>query len=360
MRRLALLLVLLAARPAIAAEEPVLNIYNWADYTSPAMIAEFEKTTGIKVNYDTYDSNNAMEAKLVAGGTGYDIVTTSTSYFGRQIKAGLYQPLDKSKLTNWKNLDPRILKVQAEFDPDNAHAVPYMHGVDGFAYNAELIGQRMKDAPVDSLDMVFKPEIAAKFADCGISFIDSPIDVVQLALAYLHLDPNSHKPADYQAVEQLFKPIRPFIRAFDSSEYPNRLVNKEICIAIAWSGDAQHAVAVANAAGAKLDVRFTVPKEGAAEWYDALLIPKAAPHPENAHRFLNFILDARVIASITNTIHTANDNLAANALVDPSILNDPGLYPTQEMFPRLYHTTARDADSERLLTRAWTRIKTGR
>ena len=357
--RCLLALVLLLAAAPTRAEELQLNVYNFTDYIGHDTIAEFEAQTGIKVVYDTYDSDAAVEAKVMAGGSGYDIVSTSTDFFSRQIKAGVYQPLDKSKLPNWKNLDPHILAIEAAFDPGNAYAMPYLRGLNGFTYNVAMIKARMPDAPVDSLDMLFKPEIVAKFADCGVTFLDSAEDVIQLALNYLHLDPNTTKPEDFKAAEALLKTVRPYIRNFDSAEYMNELPNKELCIAMSWSGDYATAKARAKAAGVDVDLAFTVPKEGANGWYDAFLIPKGAPHPEAAHKFLNFMLEPKVIAETTNEIHYGNDNLAANAFVDPEILNDPAIYPTPAVQERLYSNLEVSANTERLRTRAWTRIKTG-
>jgi putrescine transport system substrate-binding protein len=345
--------------PAASAEDAQLNIYNWADYIGKGTVPVFEQATGIKVVYDTYDSDAGLEAKVMAGDSGYDLVTTSTDFFGRQIKAGVYQTLDKSKLPNWKNLDPAILAIIAEFDPGNAHTVPYLRGVNGFAYNVDLIKARMPDAPVDSLDLIFKPEIIAKFADCGVSFMDNAEDVIQLALNYLHLDPNTQKPEDFKAAEQMLLAVRPYVRTFDSEGFMNALPNKELCIAMSWSGDYQTAVARAKAAGVSINLAFTVPREGANAWYDAWLIPVGAPHPEAAYRFLNYMLDPKVIAETTNEIHYGNDNLAANAFVEPSILNNPAIYPTAEVAKRLYPSREVSAATERLRTRSWTRIKTG-
>jgi putrescine transport system substrate-binding protein len=341
-----------------AAEEQQLNIYNWADYIGKNTIAEFEQETGIKVVYDTYDSDDELEAKVMAGDSGYDVVTTSTNYFARQIKAGVYETLDRSKLPNWSNLDPKILAAEARFDPGNAHAMPYLHGVNGFAYNVAMIKARMPDAPVDSLDMIFKPDIIKKFADCGVTFLDSPDDVLPLALNYLHLDPYSQNPADFKAAEALLLAVRPYIRGFDSSELLNALPNGEVCIAMSWSGDYETATVRAEQAGIKIDLAFTVPKEGAVEWFDGMLIPMGAPHPEAAHKFLDFMLRPKVIAEVTNDIHYGNDNLAANAYVLPAILQDPAIYPTEEMAPRLYFAQEVNGKVERLRTRAWTRIKT--
>ena len=343
---------------APGAEPPQLHIYNWADYIGKDTIADFEARTGIKVVYDTYDADETLEAKMMAGDSGYDVVSTSTDYFARQIKAGIYQPLDRSLLTNWQNLDPHILSLEAHSDPGNRHAMPYLRHVNGFAYNVDKVRARMPDAPVDSLDLLFKPEIVSRFADCGVTFLDSAEDVLQLALNYLHLDPNTRSPEDYAKAEKLLRSVRPYIRAFDSSEYMNGLATGEVCIAMSWSGDYATSRARARAAGIDVPLAFTVPKEGANASFDALLIPADAPHPQNAHKFLDFMLEPRVIAAVTNYIHYANDNAAANAFVKPEILNDPAVYPTPDTESRLYLSQEVTPQLERLRTRTWTRIKT--
>ena len=347
-----------AAPHAAGAEERELRVYNWADYIGKDTIANFEAATGIKVIYDTYDADETLEAKMMAGDSGYDVVSASTDFFSRQIKAGIYRPLDRSLLPNWQNLDPRVLAIEAQADPGNRHAMPYLRHVNGFAYNVDLIRARMPDAPVDSLDMIFKPEAIRRFADCGVTFLDQPEDVLQLALNYLHLDPNTTRPEDYRQAEKLLLAVRPYIRAFDSSEYMNGLANGEFCISMSWSGDYATARARAKAAGVDVHLAFTAPKEGSNGSYDAWLIPADAPHPLAAHRFLNFILEPRVIAAITNHIHYANDNQAANAYVDPQILKDPAVYPTPAMEARLYQSREAGPALERLRTRTWTRIKT--
>ncbi len=336
----------------------VVHIYNWADYIGKDTIAQFERQTGIKVVYDTYDADETLEAKMMAGDSGYDVVSTSTDYFSRQIKADIYQALDKSRLPGWKNLDPDVLAAEAAGDPGNRHAMPYLSHVNGFAYNVELVKARMPDAPVDSLDMLFKPQIIAKFADCGVTFLDSAEDVLQLALNYLHIDPNTTRPEDYKRAEELILSVRPFVRAFDSTEYMNGLADKEFCISMSWSGDYATIKARARAAGIDLPIAFTVPKEGANGSFDALLIPKDAPHPDAAYAFLNFILEPRVIAQITNYIHYANNNRAADRFVDPEILNDPAVYTTPEVRARLYASAEVSPALERIRTRTWTRIKT--
>ena len=343
-----------------APEEKLLYVYNWADYIGKNTLADFERETGIKVVYDTYDADETLEAKMMAGDSGYDVVSTSTDFFSRQIKAGIYQKLDRARLPNWKNLNPHILAIEAGSDPGNQYAMPYLRHVNGFAYNVDLVKARMPTAPLDSLDMLFKPEIVARFADCGVTLLDSAEDVLQLALNYLHLDPNSTRKEDYQRAEQLVMAVRPYIRAFDSTEYMNGLANKEFCISMSWSGDYAASRARAKAAGVEVNLAFTVPKEGANGSFDALLIPAGAPHPQAAHQFLNFMMQPRVIAGVTNDIHYANDNLAANAFVDPQILNDPAVYPTPEVEARLYESAEVSPALERIRTRTWTRIKTAR
>jgi putrescine transport system substrate-binding protein len=316
--------------PARADKE--LRIYNWADYIGKNTIADFEVRTGIKVIYDTYDADETLEAKMMAGDAGYDVVSTSTDYFSRQIKAGIYRPLDKALLPNWKNLDPHILAIEAQADPGNRHAVPYLQHVNGFAYNVAMIRARMADAPVDSLDMIFKPAIIRHFADCGVTFLDSAEDVLQLALNYLQLDPNTTRAEDYQQAEKLLLAVRPYIKA---------------------------SRARAKAAGIDMPLAFTVPKEGANGSYDAWLIPADAPHPRAAHEFLNYMLEPPVIAAVTNDIHYANDNAAADPYVDPQIRADPAVYPSPQVEARLYHTVEASPALERLRTRTWTRVKTG-
>jgi putrescine transport system substrate-binding protein len=351
------------ARPAptasTAAEEPVLHIYNWDDYIAPGTVAAFERATGIKVVYDVFDSNETLESKLMVGDSGYDLVSTSMAWYSRQIRAGLYEPLDKSQLPNWKNLDPEVLAVQAQADPGNRYAAPYLHAMNGFAYNRDMVRARMADAPVDSLDMLFKPTVVARFADCGVSFLDSPDDVLELALKYLGLDPNSRRPGDLQAAEQLVLAVRPHIRLFDSNDYVYQLASGELCVTMGWSSDYSLAMIRSRAAGLDLHLAFTVPREGSNITYNAFLIPAGAPHPQAAHRFINFLLEPNVIADITNYTHYGNDNLAARPLVHQEILDDPAIYPPPAVRARLYLPAEFDVSYQRLKTRTWTRIKNG-
>jgi len=337
----------------------VLHIYNWDDYIAPGTVAQFEHETGIKVVYDLFDSNETLEGKLMVGDSGYDLVSTSMAWYARQIRSGLYEPLDKSELPNWKNLDPAVLATQAQADPGNRYAAPYLHAMNGFAYNLQQIRARMPDAPLDSLDMLFRREVIARFADCGVSFLDSPDDVLQLALTYLKIDPNSRRPEDLKAAEELVMTVRPYIRVFDSSDYVNQLASGELCLAMAWSSDYSFAVVRSHEAGLDLHLAFTVPREGSNITYNAFLIPAGAPHPRAAHRFINFLLDPHVIADITNYTHYGNDNLAARPFVDPRILEDPAIYPPPAVRARLYLPGEFDSRYQRLKTRTWTRIKNG-
>ena len=341
------------------AEEAVLHVYNWAEYIGSDTVERFEHATGIRVVYDLFDSNETLEGKLMVGDSGYDIVSTSMAWYGRQIRSGLYEALDKSLLPNWKNLDPAVLAVQAQADPGNRYAAPYLHSMNGFAYNESQIRERMADAPVESLEMLFNPTVVAKFADCGVSFLDSPEDVLQLALAYLRRDPNSRRLEDLAAAEHLVKSVRRYVRTFDSSDYVYQLASGELCLAMAWSSDYSYALVRSRAAGLSLHLAFTLPREGSNIAYNALLIPAGAPHRLAAHKFINFILDPRVIADITNEIYYGNDNLAARPFVKAEILDDPTIYPPPEVRARLFVPAGFDAKYRRAQTRVWMRIKSG-
>jgi putrescine transport system substrate-binding protein len=349
-----------APADSIAGEQKQVNVYNWADFIGSSTLQRFERETGIKVVYDTYDAEETMEAKLLTGRSGYDVVSASTNFFSRQIKAGVYRPLDKRQLPNWKNLDPRVLQLQAESDPGNRHAVPYLHAVNGFTYNVDMIKARMPDAPLDSLGMIFDPDVVRRFADCGVSLLDSPDDVMQLALVYLKLDPNTKRKEDFEAAQRMLAKVRPYIRKFDSVEYMNSMADRDLCIAMSWSSDYANIMARAREAGAPLKLAFTIPKEGANLTFSSLLIPQDAPHPESAYKFLDFILRPDVIAEITNEIYYGNSNLAANPLVRPEILKDPAIYPDARTRSRLYLTEEMDLPTQRIRTRIWTRVTTGR
>ncbi|MGH6946627.1 MAG: extracellular solute-binding protein, partial [Kiloniellales bacterium] len=275
------------------------------------------------------------------------------------IAAGIYQKVDESKLPNYGHLDTKVLKVLSNFDPGNEYGVPYMWGTSGITYNVDMIEERMADAPLGSLDMLFKPELAQKWADCGISVLDSPTDVIPEALSYLGKDPSSENPDDYDAVVELFKPIRQYIKTFDSANYLNALPNKEVCMAFSWSGDYATAAGRAADAGVEIDLEYRIPESGSPAWFDVWTIPADAPHPDSAHAFIDFMLRPEVIAAATNYTYYANANKDANELVDPVILSDPAIYPNDEELAKLYTNKTLSQKAERARTRAWSRIKTG-
>ncbi len=345
---------------ANAEEEKVVHVYNWVDYIGETTIEDFEKETGIKVVYDTYDSAETVDAKLMAGGSGYDVVNHAGSFIARLIPAGnIIQKLDKSKLTNYENLDPQILAILDNWDPGNEYAIPYMWGTAGVTYNVDMINERMPDAPIDSLAMVFDPEVVSKFADCGVTLLDSPIDVIPMALAYLGRDPNSAEKEDLEAVEEMLDKVRPYIKTFDASNYLNALPNKDICVAMTWSGDYATASLRASEAGIDINLAYNVAKEGAGLWIDTLIIPTDAPHPENAHKFLDFMMRPDAIAGATNYVYYANANKAATALVNKDISDNPAIYPDEELISRMWTAKVLKPKDERRRTRTWSKIKTG-
>ena len=352
-------LLALGSSASPAEEEKVLNIFNWADYVAPNTIADFEAETGIKVNYDTYDSTEMVEAKLLAGKTGYDLVFHGTRYSARLIPIGVYQPLDRSKLTLWENLDPWVLEVVSRYDPGNRYGVPYMWGTTGFAYNVPMIRKRMPDAPVGMGAMIFDPGLAARFSDCGISFLDEPTDVIPMVLLYLGHDPNSTDPGHLAEVEATLKAVRPHIRYFSSTKMLIDLPNEEVCIAMSWSGDYAQAMQRAQDVGADVTLDYTAPSEGTMAWFDAIFIPSDAAHPDNAHRFLNYLLRPSVIATISAEIHYANANRAATPLVPGSIRDNPGIYIPEEDRDSINVGYTFSPKKERIRTRIWARVKTG-
>ncbi len=338
--------------------EQVLNIYNWSDYIAEDTIANFEKETGIKVRYDVFDSNEVLEAKLLAGNTGYDIVVPSASFVARQIQAGVFQALDKGKLPNYKNLDPDIMKVLAGYDPDNQHVLPWMWGTTGIGYNVKMIKDRMPDAPLGSWDMIFKPEIVAKFKDCGVSTLDAPSEVFPSALRYLELPTGSQTEENLKKAETLVMGVRPAVKYFHSSQYINDLANGELCLVLGWSGDIIQARARAVEAKNGHDIAYFIPKEGALLWVDTMAIPKDAKHTANAYKFLDYALRPAVIAAVSNFVHYANGNAAATSLVDEAIRTDVSVYPTPETKAKLFPNVVNTPEYDRLVTRTWTRIKT--
>jgi putrescine transport system substrate-binding protein len=352
-------LLVLSAGPAFAQKQ--VNVYNWSDYIAEDQLKAFAKDTGIKVNYTTYDSNEILDAKLRTGRSGYDVVVpTASPFFVRQLAAKLFLPLDRSKLENWHDLDPRIMEQLAKYDPGNGHAIPWMWGTIGIGYNVAEIKKRMANAPVDSLSMIFDPAIVSRFVDCGVMVLDSPTDVLPAALKYLGLDPDSKKPEDLQKAAEVIKAVRPYIRKFHSSEYINALAGGDICLAFGYSGDILQARARAAKAVEKREIAYAIPNQGAMLWIDVAAIPKDAPHPDAAYRFLDFMLDPKVAAASSTLTGYANGNAAATALLDKSISENPWIYPSADDRARLYTITAANAEQVRERTRLWTSIKTGR
>jgi putrescine transport system substrate-binding protein len=361
MRRIAIAIAAFAytwAPPGAAAEEKVLNVFTWPDYIAPDTIANFEAEYGIRVNYDTYDSTEMAEARLLAGHTGYDVVDHAARYSARLIPVGVYQPLDRSRLSNWRNLDPWVLKQLEDSDPGNRHGVPYLWGTTGFTYNVKMIRERMPDAPVDSGDMIFKPEIARRFADCGITFLDEPTDVIPMVMRYLGHDPDSIEPAHLAQAEAVLKSVRPYIRYFSSAKMLIDLPNEEVCIAMSWSGDYAQATYRAKEAGRPVELAYTTPREGTLAWFDLWFIPTDAPHPGNAHLFLNYLLRPDVIAAISNETRYAAANAKALPLVLPEVRNDPAVYPPDELRLTLREGILHSPKEERLRSRLWSRVKT--
>jgi putrescine transport system substrate-binding protein len=351
----------LMAAPAIAAEEKVLNISNWSDYIAPDTIEKFTAETGIKVNYDVYDSNEVLEAKLLAGKSGYDLVVPSASPFlARQIKAKVYRKIDKAKLKNYDNLDKQILASLTIADPGNAYGVPYLWRTTGFGYNIAKVRAALGDgAPLDSMAMIFDPEIAKKLAPCGISLLDSALDVFPAALAYLGRDPTSKNPSDLEAAVGVVSKIRPYVKKFHASQYINDLANGDLCIALGYSGDIVQARARAAEAKNGVEIAYTIPKEGAQLSTDMMAIPASAAHPDNAHRFIDFILRPEVIAAITNAVGYPNPNALATDMLEDDIRNDPSVYPPDEVRAKFFIDKPASADYERARTRAWTKVKSG-
>jgi putrescine transport system substrate-binding protein len=353
-----------AGAPAAAAiqtdPDKVLNVYNWSDYIDESVIADFEKETGIDVNYDVFDSNEVLETKLLAGNTGYDVVVPSASFLERQIKAGVFQPLDKSKIPNLKNMDPEITARVALHDPGNTYSVNYLWGTSGVGYNADMIAKRLPDAPVASFRMFYDPAVVAKFADCGVAVLDAPSEVVGTVLVYLGREANSEKPEDLQAAEEVLMKVRPYIRYVNSSKYIEDLANGEICLALGWSGDVLQARDRAAEAGNGITVKYNIPQEGAVMFFDMLAIPKDAQHPLNAHLFIDYLMRPEVAAKNSTFVNFANSNLASYPLVDEAVRNDSSIYPTPEVKQKLVPDLAESPEFTRQLTRAWTRFKTGK
>jgi putrescine transport system substrate-binding protein len=343
------------------AQGQIVNVYNWSDYIEPSLLEDFSKETGIKVRYDTFDSNDTLETKLLAGKSGYDVVVPTGFFLQRQIKAGIFQKLDKSKLPNLVNLWPEIAQRLSVYDPGNQYAVNYMWGTTGLGYNVKKVREILgTDARIDSWDIVFKPENLAKLKSCGVYLLDSADDILPAALQYLGFDPNSRDQAELQKAADLVAKVRPAVRKFHSSEYLNALASGEICFAVGFSGDVKQAQKRAAEAKNGVEVVYAIPKEGAQLWFDNLAIPKDAKHVAEAHAFINYLQKPEVAAKNSDLISYANGNLASQKFIDKAVLEDPTIYPDEATMSRLYTIKVYDNATQRLMNRLWTRIKTGR
>lgn len=346
-----------AAAPA--AEEKVLNVYNWVDYVGPTTIEDFEARTGIRVVYDTYDANEILETKMLTGRSGYDVVVPSAVPLARQIQAGAIGPLDKSKLPNLVHMDPFVMERIALDDPGNAHAIPYMWGTAGLGYNPAMVEKALGTGRIDSWGAIFDAAIASKLAKCGIAMMDVPEDTFMVARVFLGLDANSEKPEDLAAAEALLKRVRPYIRYFNTSQLVNDLASGEVCVAFSWNGYVIQARDRGAAAAKPVTVEYAIPKEGSFVWFDAMAIPADAPHPGNAHAFLNYLMEPEVIARVSNRIGYANGNRDSLRFLEARVREDRAVYPPEEIVRKLHPDTPESPGYKREASRAWTRVKTG-
>ncbi len=343
------------------AGEKQVNVYNWSDYIADDTIPNFEKKTGIKVTYDVFDSNEIVETKLLAGSSGYDIVVPTLNFLGRQIQAGVFLPLDKSKIPNYANLDPELMKRIELQDPGNQHAVPYMWGTTGIGYNIDKVKAAFGNTDIaNSLDIVFKPENVSKLKDCGVTLLDTPSEIIPIALNYLGEDPNSTDPKVIDKAAALLKSVRPYITNFHSSQYIDALANGDTCLVVGWSGDIIQARDRAEEAGNGVKIAYAIPKEGAPQWFDMLAIPKDAKNLDSAYAFINYLLDPQVMANNSNFIHYPNAIPKAKALMDKSIVDDPTVYPPPEVAAKLFTFAIIPPNVDRQYTRIWTELKTGK
>ena len=356
----ALLAVTLAFGPASAQEqEKVVNVYNWSDYIDESILEDFQNETGIRVVYDVFDSNEVLETKLLAGGTDYDVVVPTGTFLARQIQAGVFAKLDKSKLPNLSNMWDVVEKRTAKYDPGNDYSINYMWGTTGLGYNEEKILERMPDAPVNSWRLLFDPEVVSKFADCGIHVLDAPTELIPAALNYIGEDPDSQDPDVIAKAEPVLMAIRPYIQKFHSSEYINGLANGDICLALGWSGDVLQARDRADEAANGVTIKYVSPDEGALMWFDQMAIPADAPHPQNAHIFLDYIMKPEVMAKASNYVYYANGNKASQEFLEEDVIGDPAIYPTPAALEKLYTTSPYDPRVQRVVTRLWTKVKSG-
>jgi spermidine/putrescine-binding protein len=342
-----------------ASDQPQVNLYIWGEYQAPDTLSSFEAKTGIKVVADHFDSMETADTKLLTGRSGYDLVLTSGQHLSRAISSGALQPLDKSQLPHFQGLDPLSLKHMASFDPGNKYAGLYLWGTTGFGYQQQAIAARLPTAPLDSWAMLFDPLVVAHFADCGVSFLNDPNEVFAAAFRYLGLDINKQNLDDLKLAEAHLAKIRPSIRYFDNDRNISDLANGDTCLAMSWNGNVALAASQAEQAGKAFKVKYQIPKEGALLWFDAVVIPKDAPHPKQALALLDHLMRPEVIGAVSNSVYYANAVPAANATVDPAILNDPGTYPSPAVLATLYTKNDNSRAFDRALTRAFSRLKSG-
>jgi putrescine transport system substrate-binding protein len=336
------------------------HIYNWSDYIGETTLADFQKETGIKPVYDVFDSNETLEGKLLAGRTGYDVVVPSNHFLGKQIKAGAFQKLDKSKLTHYSNLDPVLLKRLEQNDPGNQYAVPYLWGTNGIGYNVDKVKAVLGVDKIDSWDVVFEPQNIKKLQSCGVAFLDSADEMMPTVLNYMGLDANSTNPEDYKKAEAKLLAVRPYVTYFHSSKYIADLANGDICVAIGFSGDMFQARNRAAEAKKGVNIAYSIPKEGGALWFDMLAIPKDSSNVKEAHAFINYLLKPEVIAQVSDYVGYANPNPGSDKLMEQSIRTDESVYPPQAVLDKTYVSIELPPNIQRLMTRSWTKVKSGK
>lgn len=342
------------------ANAATVHVYNWSDYISDNTLDDFKNKHDIRVVYDVFDSNETLEGKLLAGRSGYDVVVPSDHFLARQVQAGVFQPLDRNKLPNWSNLEEHLMEQIAVNDPGNQYAVPYLWGTNGIGYNVDKVREVLGVETIDSWAVLFEPENMEKLASCGVSFLDSADEMLPAALNYMGLDPNSTQTQDYDAAVEKLNKIRPYVTYFHSSKYVTDLANGDICVAAGFSGDVLQAAERADEANNGVNIAYSIPKEGGNLWFDVLAIPADAGNVDEAHAFINYLLEPQVIADISDYVGYANPNQYADELMDEDVRNNPGVYPAQEVLDKLFVSKPLPASAQRIKTRAWTRFKSGR
>lgn len=346
---------------AQAADQQILNVYNWNDYEAPDTVSNFEEKTKIHVVTDYFDTNEVLEAKLLAGKSGYDLVFPGSDFLSRQIKAGIFLKLDKSKIPNYKNLDPIKMELLSKLDPDNQYAIPYQQGTTGIGYNVKKIKEIFgEDYVVDSWDFLFKEENISKVEQCGVAVLNNPTEVFATALNYLGLDPNSEEPKDYSQAGKLLMKIRPYIRYFHSSQYISDVASGDVCVVFGWSGDILQGYNSAKEANNGVEINYVVPKEGALIWYDMMAIPADAEHPDNAYQYINYILEPKVIADISNYTSYSNGVAAANDLVAPEIASNPNITIPEEKLSKMFVMKPHDPKINKIINTIWTKVKSNK